>query len=84
MSTALHGALVVGGMQKEPHDKGEEAVGFISNNHGESMGDKRGKDKAWELRAHAKNLSRAQCLFRVPCMVLRALCCLPVYPPFEE
>jgi len=21
-----------------PHDKGEEAVGFVSNNHGESMG----------------------------------------------
>ena len=49
---------------------------------GKVWGDKRGKDKAWELDAHAKNLSRAQCLFRVPCMVLRALCCLPVYPPF--
>ena len=49
---------------------------------GKVWGDKRGKDKAWELGAHAKNLSRAQCLFRVPCMVLRALCCLPVYPPF--
>ncbi len=72
----------MGGMQKEPHDKGEEVVGFISNNHGELGGDKRGKDKAWELDAHAKNLSRAPCLFRVPCMALRALCCLPVYPPF--
>ena len=51
---------------------------------GKVWGDKRGKDKAWELGAHAKNLSRAQCLFRVPCMVLRALCCLPVYPPVEE
>ena len=49
---------------------------------GKVWGDKRGKDKAWELDAHAKNLSRVPCLFRVPCMVLRALCCLPVYPPF--
>ena len=47
-------------------------------------GDKRGKNKAWELDAHAKNLSRAQCLFRVPCMVLRVLCCLPVYPPLRS
>jgi hypothetical protein len=45
-------------------------------------GGKREKDKAWELDAHAKNLSRAPRLFRGPCMVLRALCCLPVYPPF--
>ena len=51
---------------------------------GKVWGDKRGKDKAWELGAHAKNLSRAQCLFRVPCMVLRALCCLPVYPPLRS
>jgi hypothetical protein len=51
---------------------------------GKVWGGKRGKDKAWEPGAHAKNLSRAQCLFRVPCMVLRALCCLPVYPPVEE
>ena len=28
MSTAVHGAQVVGGMQK-PHDKGERAVGFM-------------------------------------------------------
>jgi hypothetical protein len=49
---------------------------------GKVGGDKRGKDKAWELDAHVKNLSRAPCLFRVPCMVLRAFCCLPVYPPF--
>jgi hypothetical protein len=71
-------------MQKEPHDKGEDAVGFIGSviTTGKVGGDKRGKDKAWELDAHAKNLSRAPCLFRVPCMVLRALCCLPVYPPF--
>ncbi len=47
---------------------------------GKVWGDKRGKNKAWELGAHTKNLSRVQCLFRVPCMVLRALCCLPVYP----
>ena len=38
MSTALPDAQVVGGMQKEPHDLGEEAVGFVSNDHGESMG----------------------------------------------
>ncbi len=69
-------------MQKEPHDKGEEAVGLSVITDGKVWGDKRGKDKAWELDAHAKNLSRAQCLFRVPCMVLRALCCLPAYPPF--
>ena len=29
MSTAVHGAQVVGGTQKEPHDKGEKAVGFM-------------------------------------------------------
>ncbi len=56
--------------------------GFSVITTGKVWGDKRGKDKAWELGAHAKNLSRAPCLFRVPCMVLRALCCLPVYPPF--
>ncbi len=44
-------------------------MGFVSNNHGKlGGGGKREKDKAWELDAHAKNLSRAPCL--------------PVYPPF--
>ena len=49
---------------------------------GKVWGDKRGKDKAWELGAHAKKLSRAPCLFRVPCTVYGAegfvlLTCLP-------
>ncbi len=74
-------------MQKEPHDKGEEAVGFVSNNHGESKGGKRWKDKAWELDAHAKNLSRAPCPVLVPRSVYGAegfvlLTCLPSL--FEE
>ena len=29
VSTAVHGAQVVGGTQNEPHDKGEKAVGFM-------------------------------------------------------
>ena len=38
MSTAVHGAQVVGGMQK-PHDKGERAVGFmVSTNNGDRGG----------------------------------------------
>ena len=51
---------------------------------GKVWGDKRGKDKAREPDAHVKNLSRAPCLFRVSCMVLRVLCCLPVYPPLRS
>ena len=51
---------------------------------GKEGGGKRGKDKAREPDAHVKNLSRAPCLFRVPCMVLRVLCCLPVYPPLRS
>ena len=39
MSTAVHGAQVVGGTQKEPHDKGEKAVGFmVSTNNGDRGG----------------------------------------------
>ncbi len=33
-------------------------------------------------RTPRTSLGPSAWLFRVPCMVLRALCCLPVYPPF--
>ena len=54
---------------------------------GKVGGDKRGKDKAWELDVLAKNLSRGPCLFRVPRSVYGAegfvlLTCLPSL--FEE
>jgi hypothetical protein len=45
MSTAVHGAQVVGGMQKEPHDKGEKAVGFmVSTTTGNRGGGGRGAE----------------------------------------
>ena len=45
MSTALHGAQVVGGMQK-PHDKGERAVGVYGLDHNGDRGGVRGlKDR---------------------------------------
>ncbi len=47
MSAALPDAQVVGGMQKEPHDRGEEAVGFVSNNHGDRGGVRGLKDKTF-------------------------------------
>ena len=48
MSTALPDAQVVGGMQKEPHDKGEKAVGFmVSTTTGTGGGGKRAEGQTF-------------------------------------
>jgi hypothetical protein len=69
MSTAVHGARVVGGMQK-PHDKGEEVVGYmVSTTTKKVGGNKRGKDKAG-TRIRAESTLGPSACSRVSCMVL--------------